>query len=489
MKKTSLFSSIILCGALSFSGCKKFLEKEPDNRTNIVSAEQISQLLVTAYPHANYITFCEAMSDNVEDKGTGDASLINMQPFMFQDVQSTDLDSPNNYWYACYKAIAAANEALAAIDRLSGTGDFSAQKGEALVARAYAHFMLVTLFAKAYDPGTAATDPGVPYLTAPETEVFAQYDRKTVKYVYDMIEKDLTTGLPLINDKIYGTAPKFHFNVKAANAFACRFYLFKQDYAKVIAYASQAVQGNVSDNLRGWNTTYAALSAKPVEIRILYGAASERTNIMLQEANSLWGRSLPSYRYAIGNSIHAALNGTNITGAKYSVGNLIFGSDFTVYNIPKFYENFVYASPTANFGDPYNTIPLFCAEEVVFNRAEANARLKNYDAAIADLNGWIANNVVNYTTSRNVTAKKVFDYYKSATITDTTSAIVKNVLDFKKVAYIEEGLRWFDILRLKLPVTHTTSGGQVITLEADDKRKLLQLPTESKLAGLPLNPR
>ena len=35
----------------------------------------------------------------------------------------------------------------------------TAHRGEALVARAYAHFMLVTFFAKAYDPATAASDP------------------------------------------------------------------------------------------------------------------------------------------------------------------------------------------------------------------------------------------------------------------------------------------------------------------------------------------
>jgi len=37
----------------------------------------------------------------------------------------------------------------------------------------------------------AATDPGIPYITAPETTVFTTYDRKTVQYDYDMIEKDL----------------------------------------------------------------------------------------------------------------------------------------------------------------------------------------------------------------------------------------------------------------------------------------------------------
>jgi hypothetical protein len=50
-------------------------------------------------------------------------------------------------------------------------------------------------------------------------------------------------------------------------------------------------------------------------------------------------------------------------------------------------------------------------------------------------------------------------------------------------------MRWLDILRLKLPVTHKTVQGQTLTLTADDKRKLLQLPIEVQQSGIELNPR
>ena len=116
MKRIALY--IFLSGAVGLTGCKKFLEKEPDNRTTPSSPEQITQLLVSAYPKASYLNFAESMSDNVEDKGTGSGGLdpesprINQQSFFFQEVQSTDLDSPDFYFQGCYKAIAAANQAL-----------------------------------------------------------------------------------------------------------------------------------------------------------------------------------------------------------------------------------------------------------------------------------------------------------------------------------------------------------------------------------------
>ncbi|RYZ47233.1 MAG: hypothetical protein EOP49_21960 [Sphingobacteriales bacterium] len=152
------------------------------------------------------------MSDNAEDKlgagvGVDFVDRINAQSYRYQVVEeSPDAeDGPDYYWNACYHAIAAANQALELISTAPDSTVLTAHKGEALLARAYAHFMLVTLYAKVYDPATAASDPGVPYVTATEKQVFNQYSRSTVAYVYEMIEKDLTQGYPLIDDQIYGT--------------------------------------------------------------------------------------------------------------------------------------------------------------------------------------------------------------------------------------------------------------------------------------------
>src|SRR4051812_46414058 len=142
--------NIVLAGFLvANAGCNKYLDKLPDNRTVIATPEQVTQLLTSAYPQKNYITFCEAMTDNAEDKKSPTTDLINMQPYKFQDVQSTDDDSPEAYFHGCYTAIAAANQAL---EYCSGPDSvkYTAQKGEALLCRAYAHFMLTVLFTRNY---------------------------------------------------------------------------------------------------------------------------------------------------------------------------------------------------------------------------------------------------------------------------------------------------------------------------------------------------
>ena len=123
---------------------------------------------------------------------------------------------------------------------------------------------------------------------------------------------------------------------------------------------------------------------------------------------------------------------------------------------------------------------------MIFNRAEANIRLGQFDAALTDLNAWISQNIMSYSAaSHNLTTAKAQSFYGGS----AANALLNAVLHFKRVTFIHEGMRWLDILRLKLPVTHLTASGQTITLAGDDKRKLLQLPIEVKETGIQLNPR
>src|SRR5690606_26219520 len=81
MKKITIYSFIIVL--LSLTGCSKFLERLPDNRTELNSVDKVSQLLGTAYPQANYMDFCESMSDNVDDKGVGEMDITNTDSYFF----------------------------------------------------------------------------------------------------------------------------------------------------------------------------------------------------------------------------------------------------------------------------------------------------------------------------------------------------------------------------------------------------------------------
>src|SRR5690606_19183305 len=111
MKQSLLYIGCCLLIAIT-PGCKKYLEKEPDNRASINTPEKVSQLLGTAYPQGNYQAFAETMSDNVADLGVGGSDNVIHDPFYFEDSRENQQDSPEFYWYACYAAIASANQAL-----------------------------------------------------------------------------------------------------------------------------------------------------------------------------------------------------------------------------------------------------------------------------------------------------------------------------------------------------------------------------------------
>ena len=472
---------------LAITGCSKYLEKEPDNRAKLDSPEKVSQFLGTAYPQANYQAFAETMSDNVTDIGTGSNDNTIRDAYVYEDSPEDQEDSPEFYWYACYAAIAVTNQALETISQATNPNDYSAQKGEALVARAYAHFMLVTFFSNAYDVATAGTDPGIPYVTEPEKVVIKQYDRKTVQYVYEMIEKDLLEGLPLIDDRVYNV-PKFHFNRAAANAFAARFYLFKKDYPKVVQYANLAVPGNnFLPNLRPWNTAYQTIT-DVTELFKIYPSSTENANLLLVETASLWARNYYSDRYGVDNTKQSQIlpRPDKVTGGIFAYSQYCV-IECTHQLIPKIDEYFVRVSVNASIGNAYVMVPLFTVEEVLFNRAEAFAYMNNPNAAIADLNTFASTRIDNYdANTHNITATKINDAFST---TNIQTGLINAILYYKRAEFIHEGMRWFDILRYKLPVVHQRKNGSPITLTASDPRKALQLPKTTIQAGLSPNSR
>lgn len=475
------------------SSCEKYLEQAPDMRTELNNVSKIQGLLGTAYPTGNYATMLETATDNVIDKGpNADGALIyeiNRGPFMFEDVLSeTGTDSPTNYWNSCWRAIAAANHALEAIEKENMGIEALPYKGEALLCRAYAHFMLVTIYARAYDPEDADQYPGIPYVTEPGTVVQAQYDRGTVASVYEMIKKDIEEGLPLIMDGAYEVV-KFHFNRQAAHAFAARFYTFKREWGKVIQHTNEIFpEGNFAPGLRPWITVYNGQTTE--ENRITYTRSNEAANLLLCQTTSWWGNRYYRYRFGLNTPLNGQLLRTStVTGvawgqrtSSYNGGTNIRQNKFTYHR--------VYSTATT-----YNErvmMPLFSAEEALFNRAEAYVNLENYDLALADLNLYASRRITNYNVNNHrVTLEKIADFYVT---TDPKEGLIKTILDFKQAEFIQEGLRWFDILRHKITVTHLvlTNEGSIektIVVPHGDPRRMFQLPEEVKLAGIELNPR
>lgn len=151
--KKKIFYILIATGFLiSASSCEKYLEVLPDNRAELNNNEKIAKLLVSAYPENAYVMAAEISSDNVDNMGPTYANYTRFIQELFEWEESTEPNSDgiNNIWTACYGAIASANAALQAIEEEGNPSSLAGEKGEALLARAYNHWILVNMFAQNY---------------------------------------------------------------------------------------------------------------------------------------------------------------------------------------------------------------------------------------------------------------------------------------------------------------------------------------------------
>ena len=251
--KTNKIILALCAGAMTFVSCDKFLDENPDNRATIDSEEKVVSLLTSAYTSNDYFLVTELMSDNMDDLGNNNPYTDRFleQVFYWEDVTETDNGDPEGIWSGSYNAIANANEALNAIEALGGptTEVLKQAKAEALLCRAYNHFVLVNIFAKSYNSKTSASDLGITYMTKGETTLDPKYERNSVAEVYELIEKDLLEALPDIGDLNY-TVPKYHFNQKAAYAFAAKFFLFYEKWDEAIKYADLCLGSSPKAMLR-----------------------------------------------------------------------------------------------------------------------------------------------------------------------------------------------------------------------------------------------
>ncbi|MEO8238622.1 MAG: RagB/SusD family nutrient uptake outer membrane protein [Flavobacterium sp.] len=492
MKKIKIIPALLLL--ISISSCDEFLSETPDNRTQVDTQEKISELLVNAYPNACYMEFAETMTDNVFD--SGDPGLFNKQNTenynWEMNSDGSALESQERYWDACYSAIAHANTALRAIEELGSPASLNPQKGEALLARAYAHFMLVSFWSKRYDPATADTDLGIPYLTEPEDVLIKKYKRNSIKEVFDYLESDIEEGLKYVTDDY--NEPKFHFNKEAAKAFASRFYLIKGNWERVIELTDQ-LAANQDGKLRDY-TSYKNLDVD-TQLKI-YADPTQETNLLIASVSSNYSRSFYSNRFQL-----TSTRINEISGSQTSIFNKEWLFTFLTYNgntifVPKFNEYFKYTNANAGVGNGYDAIVLFSNDEVYLNRIESLVMANRIEEARAALQYFIGIRTAEYDPATDILTDESIvykypvienEYTPFYALSDLQTSYIKAIAEFRRRDFIQEGIRWFDIKRFNLEVTHEIYNEATNILTKDDNRRALQIPLQASLNGIEKNPR
>jgi len=496
---------------LTTVSCNDFLDKTPDNRTELNTDQKIAKLLVSAYPDVSPNELFELYSDNSDDSGPtyGYYQLSEKECYNWEDTKEEYQDTPNSLWGGYYGAISAANMALKAIEEKGNPASLNPQRGEALVCRAYCHFMLATIFCNAYDTH-ASESLGIPYMEDVETTVSPRYERGTLEEVYRKVERDLLEGVELISDDGY-SVPKYHFTRKAAYAFAARFYLYymKPDFSncdRVIDFATRVLGTNPDDLLRDWE----ALSNLSVNGNVqadAYIASSNEANLLISSTVSNWGALGSDYlvgpRYFHNQTL--ATSETCLSAGLWGSSDYLYLKPFSTTG---FVASILRKSGLYDGGYLYYMPVLFSTDETLLCRAEAYALKKMYSQSAADITSWQRA----YTRNKSaLTPDQINAYYdkmnfytpftqqtpKKQLAPDFTieegmqENILHCILHIRRVTTLHEGMRWPDIKRYGIMIYRRNMATQRVTDEMppNDLRRAIQIPRNVIVAGMQPNPR
>ena len=544
MKKNIFIIALL---ALATTACN-FLDKEPDLRATIDTKDKVRLLLVSAYTEANSAPICEYSSDqvvdnNVPDAKTGQANAVNPldemynEIFAWRPVKQSSNDSPKLLWDAHYTAIATANQALGAIKLLEEQGvNMNAEKGEALLSRAYHHFLLAGIFCQAWKNATdSKKDLGITYMMQPETKVAPEYWRGPDMKVgldlngdtawiggslydtYMNIQKDLEAGLKLVSDEYY-SVPRYHFNVKAAHAFAARFYLYKRDWEKVVEHANNVLTTTDETVLSMLFDAQTNRDQSNIELAFKhYIDVNAPSNLLLIATYSSSAYAhFPDYgryqyngdaqdftSYTSGPCWNSQFPGFATWSADQKLGGFV----------AKDYFDFEYVDKVAGYGYVRMVSRAFTTNETLLCRAEAKIHLNDFAGAANDFRLWcqgynvggrmdtLANGNV------NLTAEKITKFYGDKAgsklapelhnqdmcadwiITPEQLPLVHCALHFRRIEGLHDGLRWHDIKRYGIEIEHKQGKDDPRKLVWNDDRRAIQLPQEVIVAGMTANPR
>ena len=533
MMKNKIFTVLTLgLAALGLSSCNDYLDKLPDERAELNTEEKITQLLVSAYPTCTNNLLVEVLSDNVDDNGRAYSSpAIVDQTYRFIDTTEEGNDSPYDIWGGYYRAVATVNEALQAVEAMGNPASLQGDVAEAKLIRAYSMFMLAQTFCMAWNPDKADEYLGLPYPLIPEQDLTAQYERGTLRQLYENINKDIEEALPHIADAAQKyTQPKYHFNVKAAYAFASRFNLYYMNYQKAIEYANMVLGSDPTAVMRNYEP-YRELGR--TDFANLWIRSNDQANIMLLATYSIAPRYLTwatSSRFAHNYDITAYETfwvdmpwGDGSSANSIIYANHLYGTNQCVA-FPTYEEQFEYTDKVAGIGYTHSVDPVFTGDISILERAEAYCLLGQLDNAMKDINTWIGTHckdkyedgellmaapqnltvadIVAFVTNTDY-AKRTPDGWRDRSFRkhmhpqgftigaegSDQECMLQFILHMKRIETVFHGFRMQDIKRYGIEYTHEVVGEDPLVFIRGDLRGAIQIPNTVIAAGLQGNPR
>lgn len=364
------------------------------------------------------------------------------------------LKDDDDDYNAIYKGIFTNNVVINNVGKDAGsTSQTQELIAQCRVNRALFYFHLVNSYAKTYNPATAASDPGVPFIL--ESDLGASRPQKSVKEIYDFIISETTEALPLLpqNGK-----NGYHVNKAAGYALLARTYLFMKDYNRAKENAVKALAENkvLFDQIKYYNDNIALVqspSLSPLFPRIDFTNPENYIFRYGGSMNMLQGLAGSAFLIAQKSRFEAGDTRLLLNFKPYAIG----GDSIMMY-VRR---------------DDFNAAG-FRTPEMHYIVAECEARAGNLPAAMEVLN--------------TVRRKRILpDIYKDLTATSTKDAMDKIMRD-KWNEYIGTGMRYLDLRRLNTEAAFATTltkefDGQALTLKPDSHLWIMPFSRIAMLKG------
>ncbi|NQX40746.1 SusD family protein [Pedobacter steynii] len=474
MKNIQKISLILFIAIAPLASCKKFLEADIDNRTSLDQLKDLEKAIIAIEPGSDH-HFTDFMTDDYVYKDIAghvvrDANEKIKPLFTFEILKNSvdknqmfaDGLNPNSAFLRYYFRINNANLLISKAEELKSAKAGEAARLNNVIAhaksiKAYCNFMLANLFGKQYDAATAATDLAAPYIGEYNSKAIVNRPRASVKLLYDEVEKDWLSALELMDDKNPFFNSKFYFSKRAIYGLLSRLYLNKKEWDNATKYADLAVQAD----------------ALPLNIAKIRGGTQDPDLF----SKTYFDPVNPSY-LMMGNNTYQLLAYFFSGYYPYTLSSFMLdqgGHSGTIRTSPLYDDiimvKFVYFSTQSNRN---MNMPLITVDEALFNRAEAQIEKNQLlnDVAKADLLSLINNQSMQYTPDK---LKERTDELEAA---NTKEKAISLLLKIKRMRFGNEGMRWFDIKRHQLPVTHNMNGTDYKLTGTNANEYVIKMPLE-----------
>lgn len=277
MKMKKLIYSILFGIALLTGSCSDFTDVQPKGKNLLSTTDQLEMLLNNEFDFSasDLYVLCGDMIRSFSNVPT----LINLPNKTRSSIiiswdeanqdKMAELTSSDTDFSKCYGIIGQiANPVLSHIDAAEGDEATKVKlKCEALVLRAYFHWLLVNKFAKAYNPATAEQDGGIPYVTD-EWDVSLPTEQVSVAKVYENILADLEKAIEL-NGLPTTAVNRMRMSKPCAYAVKALALISMQEFDLAANAAREALALNKTvNNYNEMTTTYTSIKEK--EYPVIY---------------------------------------------------------------------------------------------------------------------------------------------------------------------------------------------------------------------------